>query len=352
MQRFPPLAASNNQGAGSLQGMSITISRTASRAMLGFGAVAATLSATGAVYQSLASSRDRRRLSPCGKLVDVGGLRLHARDEGTGAPAVILEAGLTSMSSQWAWIQPAVAAFTRVISYDRAGLGFSDCCSQPRDAEGTARRLRALLDCLEVPGPYVIAAHSLGGLFARVFACLYPKDIGGLVLVDSVHPDQRIRWGSASDWRHSVFFGQLMAAAYLGRIGVLRLYGYRSHMTEGLPEDQAKVLKALACSSGHLDATREEAGAFNTMCDQVRKAGPLPEIPLAVISSDEWLDGWNDEWHGLQRELATLCRDSTFQIVPGSNHVSLITNREHAVVTVEAIRRMVEQLRRTAARAA
>jgi pimeloyl-ACP methyl ester carboxylesterase len=332
--------------------MAITISRTASRAMLGFGAVAATLSATGALYQRLASSRDRRKFPPCGKLVDVGGLRLHARDEGSGDPVVILEAGLTSMSAQWAWIQPEVARFTRVISYDRAGLGFSDCCNKPRDAEGTARRLRNLLNELEIPGPYIIAAHSLGGLFARMFACLYPKETGGLVLVDSVHPDQRIRWGTASEWRHSVFFGQLMAAAYLAPFGVPRLYNYRAHMTEGLPAEAATVLKAMACSSGHLDATSGEAGAFNTMCDQVRDAGPFPEIPLAVISSDKWHDGWDEQWHGLQREVAALSPESTFQIIPGSNHASLITNREHALSTIEAIRDIVLQLRSATARAA
>jgi pimeloyl-ACP methyl ester carboxylesterase len=328
--------------------MAITISKTASRAMLGFGAVAATLSATGVLYQRLASLRDRRKYPPRGKLVDVGGFRLHARDEGAGEPAVILEAGLTSMSAQWAWIQPEVAAFTRVIAYDRAGLGFSDCCNHPRDAESTARRLYSLLTQLEIPGPYVIAAHSLGGLFARMFACLYPKETGGLVLVDSVHPDQRIRWGNASDWRHSVFFGQLMAAAYLARVGVPRLYRYRSHMTKGLPADAARVLKAMACSSEHLDATSEEAGAFNTMCEQVRDTGPLPNIPIAVLSSDKWHDGWDEQWHSLQREVAALSSDSTFQIVPGSNHASLITDHEHAQFTVDAIRGIVDQVRSSA----
>jgi len=313
--------------------------------MLGFGAVAATLSASGALYQKLATLRDRRKYLPCGKLVDVGGVRLHACDRGSGSPAVVLEAGLTSMSAQWAWIQPEVARFTRAISYDRAGLGYSDCCSLPRDAEGTARRLHGLLEALAVPAPYVIAAHSLGGLFARMFASLYPDETAGLVLVDTVHPDQRIRWGNASDWRHSVFFGQLMAAAYLARVGVPRLYNYRSHMTEGLPEDAAAVLKVMACSSEHLDATSYEAAAFDAMCDQVRAARPLGDIPIAVLSSDNWHEGWDSQWHGLQQEIAALSSDSTFEIVPGSNHASLITNREHAMRTVDAIRRLVTQVR-------
>ena len=125
--------------------MELSISNKTSRAMLGFGAVAATLTAAGAAYQYLAAGRDRRLYTPTGRLVTVDGHPMHLNDQGAGSPTVILETGLTSMSAQWAWIQPEVAKFTRVVSYDRAGLGFSEPVAGPRDARRTAERLHRLL---------------------------------------------------------------------------------------------------------------------------------------------------------------------------------------------------------------
>lgn len=325
--------------------MAIKIAKVASRAVFGVGAAAVLLTASGAIYQFLATVWARRKHLPPGKMVVVDGLAMHLRDLGHGGPTVILEAGLTSMSAQWAWVQPEVAKFTRVVSYDRAGLGFSDALAQPRDARGTAERLHALLRKAEIPGPYVLTGHSLGGLFMRMFAHLYPEEVAGLVLVDAVHTDQRARWGAASDWRHRVFFGELTLASYLARVGVPRLSGYRSHITSGLPPEAVEQMLALACSNTHMDATCLEAAGFDSMCNQVRETGGLGDRPLAVISGEYWHDGWNDQWRQLQRELTALSTNSMFQIVPGSNHTSLITNREQAMVTVQAIRRVVKRAR-------
>jgi len=325
--------------------MSMKIPKIASRAMFGVGAVAAALSASGAIYQYLATEWARRRRLPPGRMVDVDGVPLHLRDQGEGSPTVVLEAGLTSASAQWAWVQPEVAKFTRVVSYDRAGLGFSSPSDAPRDAKSTAERLHALLEKAGVPGPYVLAGHSLGGLFVRMFARLYPEEVAGLVLLDSVHPDQRMRWGQASHWRHTAFFGELMVASYLARVGVPRLSGYRSHITTGLPTEAAEELRELACTNCHMDATTLETAGFDAMCEQVRAAGGFGDLPLAVISGECWHDGWDEQWHSLQRELAALSAESTFQIVPGSNHTSLITNREQAMVTVRAIQRLVKRAR-------
>ncbi len=310
------------------------------------GAVAATISATGAVYQVIATERDRRKLLPPGRMVDAGGgVRLHMVDQGEGSPTVILEAGLTSMSAQWAWVQPHVAKFTRVIAYDRAGLGWSDGCEDARDARVTTARLRTMLKNAGVDGPFILVGHSLGGLFARMFAHCYPEDVVGLVLLDSVHPDQRVRWGSESEAEHAAFFRQIALAPWLARMGVLRVYGYRMHMVDGLPEDAAQFFRAHGCTSSHWESTHEEAVAFDRMCDQDRAAGDLGNLPLAVISAGRWERGWIDRWLILQGELAALSSNSTFQTVEGSDHVSLITHQKHAQVTVDTIRRMVDQIR-------
>jgi pimeloyl-ACP methyl ester carboxylesterase len=128
-------------------------------------------------------------------LVDIGGRRLHVSCVGTGSPTVILEAGLGDSSETWRAVQPAVAGFTRVCSYDRAGKGTSD--PDPRPAFRTSRviveDLDRLLRAAPVSGPYVLVGHSLGGAHIRLYASRFPKDIVGMVLVDASHEDQYTR---------------------------------------------------------------------------------------------------------------------------------------------------------------
>ena len=113
------------------------------------------------VCQLIAEARDRQRYPPPGSLVDVGGHKLHLRCSGQGEPTVVLEAGLSSPALVWSLVQPQVAAFARVCSYDRAGYGWSDTGPKPRSAERIADELHRLLINANVPGPYVLVGHSL-----------------------------------------------------------------------------------------------------------------------------------------------------------------------------------------------
>src|SRR5216684_1247368 len=80
----------------------------------------------GVIYQRIGSAADRRNFPPLGRLLDAGGHRLHAVVEGQGSPTVILEAGISASSLSWSLVQPEIANFARVLSYDRASLGWSD----------------------------------------------------------------------------------------------------------------------------------------------------------------------------------------------------------------------------------
>lgn len=128
-------------------------------------------------------------------LVDIGGRRLHVSCVGAGSPTVILEAGLGDSSETWKAVQPAVAAFTRVCAYDRAGKGTSD--ADPRPAFRTSRviveDLNRLLHTAPMTGPYVLVGHSLGGAHIRLYASRFPMDVAGMVLVDASHEDQYTR---------------------------------------------------------------------------------------------------------------------------------------------------------------
>src|SRR5437660_2176721 len=120
------------------------------------------LATAGLLYQGIASGVDASRYRAPGKLIDVGGYRLHINCTGTGSPTVILDAGLGGSSLDWSKVQPAVARFTRVCSYDRAGYGWSDTGPGPRTSQQIVRELHLLLVHAQLHGPYVLAGHSLG----------------------------------------------------------------------------------------------------------------------------------------------------------------------------------------------
>ena len=146
------------------------------------------LSSIGGGYETVRESIDATAYPPPGQLIDVGGHRLHLNCTGTGSPTVVLEPGLGEVSSAMVWIASTVAPETRVCVYDRAGRGWSDPADGPQDAVQTARDLHTLLDHAHIPGPYVLAGHSFGGLYVLTFAATYPDQVAGLVLLDSTAP--------------------------------------------------------------------------------------------------------------------------------------------------------------------
>jgi pimeloyl-ACP methyl ester carboxylesterase len=133
-------------------------------------------------------------------MVDVGGFRLHIVCEGTGGPAVILDSGNGDAWVSWFKVQPEIARKTRVCSYDRAGIGYSDPSPQPRSRRRIVEELRTLLSRAGVPPPYVLVGHSFGGLDVQLYAALHPKEVAGLVLEESAHEDH---WAHAPrEFRH------------------------------------------------------------------------------------------------------------------------------------------------------
>jgi len=132
-------------------------------------------------------------IAPPGRLVDVGGFRLHLHCAGDGSPSIILDAALGASSVSWSRVQPELVTLTRVCSYDRAGFGWSDAGLLPRTAGRIADELHTLLQRAHVPSPFLLVGHSFGGLVAQIFAHRFQSEVAGLVLVDPAHAEDWVR---------------------------------------------------------------------------------------------------------------------------------------------------------------
>src|SRR5512133_3715531 len=183
------------------------------------------LASIGGGYQTLGEAADAKAYPMPGQLIDVGGHSLHLSCTGSGAPTVVLEPGAGEMSSNLGWIAPAFAQKTRVCVYDRAGRGWSEPADTPQDAAQIATDLHTLLQRGHVPGPYVLAGHSFGGLYVLTFTARYPDEVAGMVLVDSTAPASKP--GTASPGNRDSYdaIGRVSAlASAAARLGLGRLY--------------------------------------------------------------------------------------------------------------------------------
>jgi pimeloyl-ACP methyl ester carboxylesterase len=264
-----------------------------------------------------------------GQLFDVGGRRLHAviTGEDCGKRPVVLEAGLTAMSSCWAWIQEELSKTTRVLSYDRAGLGWSDPAPEPKDARSIAKDLHRLVEVANYPRPFVFVGHSMGGIFGRAYASMYPKDVAGMALIDASHPEQIERSPNIKKALRK-FFWFLKATPYMARCGVMKVCGDfgMSAQAHGLPDIHTLAAKNFYSCPQHMRETVREAEQWFTSVGQV-KTHNLGDLPLITITAPEkCMQGWLD----LQKELSQISTRGRHVVLDGASHVTILTNKDHA----------------------
>jgi pimeloyl-ACP methyl ester carboxylesterase len=298
------------------------------------------LVAAGALWQSVGSHRDLQQSPPPGLLADVGGYRMHIHCSGEGSPTVILDSGLSDSSLSWYKVQPEVARFVRVCSYDRAGLGWSDPSPRPRNSRIFAEELHTLLHNAGIPGPFVLVGHSMGGYDVRMFASLYRSEVAGMVLVDASHPDLEKRDPGMREnfvlWRN-----YLVTRQRLMPFGIPRLLGW---CDGGAPQP---ALRAVECRTSRYNETLAELDNFANSGDQVRPTGSLGEMPLAVLSEDPeqvFPREMRATFFECQDDLARLSTRATHVVAKGSGHQ---IQKDRPDLVIEAIRQVVEQAKPT-----
>jgi len=305
------------------------------------------LTVTGITYQYLSTQADKSKYPAPGQLIDVGGYRLHLHcmgDQTDGSPTVILEQGLGGSSPAWAWIQPEVAKATRVCSYDRAGLGWSDPAPKgtPRDGQQVAKELHTLLQKANIAGPYVMVGHSFGGLYTLFFAHQYPQDVIGVVLLDSSHPDQWISTPAGQDLYRSNARSYSLTSI-LARLGLMRLRA-KSQPAVGLPDIENKELMAFNSATQDWDAQAAEFAATTALDDELRAAGTLGNLPLFILTATDHGGPaeMEEAWQALQDELAQLSTNSVHKVLNGARHESLWADPKFTGESVAAILNVVD----------
>lgn len=301
---------------------------------------ALSLSALGGAYETYRETTDPSAGEMPGRLVDVGDHQLHISCTGTGSPTVVLEAGLGEASPIMAgWIAPDVATTTRVCVYDRAGRGWSEPAPSPRDGVQAAADLHALLANAGEHGPYVLAGHSAGGIYVLDFAGAFPRDVAGIVLLDSMHPDQYDRVASWPAF-YEMYRRVSAVAPSLARLGIGRLvYGTQYG---DLPAAQRDQERAFLATPRHSRSVRDEFSQIRTAMAQAALVTDLGEMPLAVVTATE---GAEPEWPEMQDDLAGLSANSIHRIVTGSTHEMVVGDEQTAHHSSAAILAVVRSVR-------
>ena len=287
----------------------------------------------GGGFDTVQSAADHDYPIP-GTLVDVGSHRLHLNCTGSGTPTVVLQAGGGEMSSAFGWIAPVVAEETRVCVYDRAGHGWSEPTGTAQDGAQVAADLHTLLERGQVPGPYVLAGHSFGGLYTLTFAALYPDEVAGMVLVDTTAPASKPapRSTSSDDATPDAMDRVSALLGTSARMGVGRVISGSDF--GDLPSRSRDEMRAAAATEPHVRSTLEEYIKASTSGGQAAWLEDFGAKPLVVLTAAVGSDA---TWVERREQLATLSDQSDHRLIEGADHAALIHDEEHAAATSDAI---------------
>jgi pimeloyl-ACP methyl ester carboxylesterase len=234
-----------------------------------------------------------RAMPPAGRYYEVDGRRLLLHQSGSGSPAVVFLAGAGAVGLDYWNVQQRAAGFATSVVYDRAGTGWSDRAELPRTSTEVTNELRELLRAADVPAPYLLAGHSLGGLYARHYATRFPGEAAGLVLLDPAHEDYDAYMPKQlnemrSDWDPDQVLPEQLPD------DVVQLYRamFDQEMT-GWPAEIREPLVERHVSPEWVRAALEEAKDIDQLYDEIRSAGPMPDVPLIILCSME-TDGFKE----------------------------------------------------------
>jgi pimeloyl-ACP methyl ester carboxylesterase len=346
------------------------------RGLFALAIVLAALPILGFGYETIAAAVDARRFPPPGKLVTVDGHQMHINCAGQGAPTVVMDAGLGGWLLDWSAVQPEIAKFTRVCSYDRAGFGWSEPGAAPGDAQHAVENLHSLLANSGEQGPFVLVGHSNGGLRAVLYAHAYPQEVAGVVLVDPTpraRDEEQVAFLSPSEQGEYLAFIQALKleprgdeTSFFELMQRLRPFGVPRLLTDMLlqgsqyPYLSAELQPAFRFGMnqrGRLATYIAETEQRQDNIDRVRAVRSLGGLPLAVLASTKMTTFYHDPlpanlpprlveliektaWEA-KVDMSRLSTNSTMTPVERSGHYIQFDRPDAVISTVQ---QMVESL--------
>ncbi|WP_052124258.1 alpha/beta fold hydrolase [Ureibacillus manganicus] len=307
----------------------------------------------GLCYEQISRRNDARRPLP-GQLLDVGGYPLHITERGESGSTIVLIHGAGDSSYSWIHIQRELSKYARVITYDRAGMGSSGNGPIPIP-KNTVNELNTLLQNSGAQGPYIIVGHSLGGLIARLYALKYPKQVAGLVFLDSTHEflkdDTKFKQGFG-------FIGfMLKILRVLSPFGIPRFFGnvfnllpmygneqkyYKSQIhPEEYKQWKGIVYRILAGKTAGL----EFKGAWahlDEAAKQLNNSSVKPQfgdLPIAVLNNP----GFGEQWTEMQKELATRSTNHIHMTSDRKGHSLQMPRPEYVIDVVQHVMKQVQK---------
>ena len=294
------------------------------RISIGFVAIVVVLVTIPFTYERVSRIVASKNYSPEGYLIDVGGHKLHLLRRGTGGPTVVFESGLDGNGHlPWYKVGDEVSLSATTISYDRAGILWSERGSKAKTAEAMSEDLSTLLRIGGFPKPYILVGHSLAGLTLRPFIVENAEDIAGIVFVDTSHPAQFDRMPPELTQTPSRGVMHVLSS-----FGLIRLSAAASFPNTD-PEDRINTV-GTALSHNSISAVLDEIESIEVLAEEAKQITSFGDIPLIVITgasptyNDMYPEEFREEmallWNELQSDLLSLSTDSRQILAPESGH--------------------------------
>jgi pimeloyl-ACP methyl ester carboxylesterase len=224
---------------------------------------------------------------PPGELVDIGGFSLHINSIGerNNKPTLVIESGAGAPSEYYYWLGEGLKDSIRVVRYDRAGIGYSDLSEAPRDPETVARELHTLLEKAGESPPFIMAGHSYGGHYIRIFTELYPDDVVGMVFLDTPNSNSNITLNMPPEPKIlSVLYKVGAVAGDLGILGLFdRILGPLLR-APGLPEEVTDKYLEYTLNGKYLWGYMKEEKWYPKLIEMSGKNNDYGSMPVRVFS--------------------------------------------------------------------
>ena len=313
---------------------------------------------SGALYQKIATNRDRQTYDNLlgGKIVTVKGRDTHYWSQGEGTPPVILESGLFGTTLDWCLVHPEVSRFTQTIAYHRPGYGWSAPDLEPHTARRISENLHTLLATIDVQGPFIFVGHSMGGLYIRYYAYLYPQDVAGMILVDSTPENFFDMENLAKEEQRleKIVEWIIPIVRIAAPLGILRFLGFPAVLAD-IPEEFRPLSDTIGYRTSAYTTAINEWNAFKTVADEVRSATSAQAAwPLIVLSQGRALTDFQNfppdstdykithDLNELQKQFTRISSNSIHIVANQSYHYIQLDEPQ---LVIQAIHAMVNSVR-------